>query len=872
VSDTRWQTLWTVFHEAAALPAERRPAYLDAACGEYPELRAEVEELLAQQASIGPLDGAPQLAELAAEALDPERLIGARLGAYRIDELIGEGGMGTVYVAEQQEPVRRRVALKVIKPGMDTQELVARFESERQALALMSHPGIAAVFDCGATAEGRPFFAMELVEGVPVTEFCDARELPLRRRLQLFARICDAVQHAHRKGIIHRDLKPSNVLVAGANGDATPKIIDFGIAKAMHESLTDSTLHTGLGRALGTPEYMSPEQAMGDPDVDTQSDVYSLGVMLCELLCGALPFDFNGRSAAAIRAVGRDDPLPPSRRFSSLGDRRAAIAAARSRDPARLQRELRGGLDWIVAKALQKDRSLRYGTAAELAADLRRYLDDEPVTAGPPTAAYRIRTFARRHRAAVLGTAAVFLTLVVGVIATSWMALAAAAGREAAREAQADAEVARDEARYEADTTQAINNLLLEVLGSPDPESGTFSPGEAREVKVVDVLERAAAESSDTFADRPRLEAMVRGVVGSTFLRLGLADEAEAQLLESLALYRRELGDDDPATLAARHNLAAAWSGQGRRPEAIEAYRVTLEARRRVLGDAHTDTLATMTDLANALVQQDEIAAAEELFGEVLGRGRSESAPDDPSVLQALSGLAFIRNRAGDATGAAELYAEVLERRRAQFGDDHPGTLTAINNLAAAYQRAGQLGYSTELYVEAVERMERVLGPDHASTLNAMSNLASLWRLQDRMADAGELFRRVTDANTATLGADHPQTLISANNLARTLTDLGEPAAAQVLYDDLMPRAKRVYPGGHPNLALFRGGHGLLLTQTGRYAEAEAELFAAFRALEAAVGIGHALTVSQIQRLVALYEAWEKPEKAAEYRALLPAR
>jgi tetratricopeptide (TPR) repeat protein len=279
-----------------------------------------------------------------------------------------------------------------------------------------------------------------------------------------------------------------------------------------------------------------------------------------------------------------------------------------------------------------------------------------------------------------------------------------------------------------------------------------------------------------------------------------------------------------------------------------------------------------MTDLANALVQQDEIAAAEELFGEVLGRGRSESAPDDPSVLQALSGLAFIRNRAGDATGAAELYAEVLERRRAQFGDDHPGTLTAINNLAAAYQRAGQLGYSTELYVEAVERMERVLGPNHASTLNAMSNLASLWRLQDRMADAGELFRRVTDANTATLGADHPQTLISANNLARTLTDLGEPAAAQVLYDDLMPRAKRVYPGGHPNLALFRGGHGLLLTQTGRYAEAEAELLAAFRALEAAVGIGHALTVSQIQRLVALYEAWEKPEKAAEYRALLPAR
>ena len=756
MGDARWETLWAVFHEAAGLVGDARIAYLNDACDGNAALRDDIEALLATHRASGPLDDAPALAQLAADVLDPAALIGTHVGRYTIVSVIGEGGMGTVYAAEQREPVRRVVALKIVKPGMDSREVVARFESERQALALMTHPGIAAVLDCGATDDGRLFFAMELVDGVSITTFCDRESMSIRQRLETLAAVCDAVQHAHRKGIIHRDLKPSNVLVGSVEGTRVPKVIDFGIAKATSQPLTERTLHTGFGRPLGTPEYMSPEQAAGSPDVDTQSDVYSLGVMLYELLCEALPFDFSGKSYDQVLSeTKRRDAQSPSRMYASLGAAREGIARARGTDPETLGRTLSGELDWIAVRAVQYDRGLRYGTATDLAADIRRYLANEPLDAGPPSTGYRLRKLVQRHRPAVVGTAAVAVSLLAGVVVSVWLALVAAGDREVAIRAQDEAEVARDEARVEAETAQVINDLLIETLGSPDPESGTWSPGEARNVKVVDVLARAASESAATFADRPHLEASVRAVVGRTFLRLGLFDEAEAELRLAVTIYTTALGDGDEATLAAQNDLAATVSRQGRRPEAIELYRSTLEGRRRVLGDSHTDSLATMANLANVLVQHGQIDDAEPLLEDVLRLGRRVANADDANILQAMTGLAFIRNRSGDYAGAAELYGEVLDARTTELGGDHPATLTAIGNLAVALQRAGRLTEAAERYDDAIERMGRVHGPRHATTLNAMSNLGSLLRLRGDLTGAAEMLRGVAVANQDTLGRDH---------------------------------------------------------------------------------------------------------------------
>ncbi len=593
--------------------------------------------------------------------------------------------------------------------------------------------------------------------------------------------------------------------------------------------------------------------------------------MLYALLCGALPFDFSGKSYEQVLSeTTRGDAPPPSRMFAGLGAARDEIARARGTDPETLGRALSGELDWVAVRAVQSDRTLRYGTATDLAAEIRRFLADEPLDAGPPSASYRVRKLVQRHRPAVVGTAAVAVSLLVGIVVSVWLALVAAGDREGAIRAQDEAEVARDEARVEAETAQVINNLLIETLGSPDPESGTWSPGEARNVKVLDVLARAASESATTFADRPHLEASVRVVVGRTFLRLGLFDEAEAELRLAVTIYTTALGEGDEATLAAQNDLAATLSRQGRRPEAIELYRSTLEGRRRALGDAHTDSLATMANLANVLVQHGQIDDAEPLLEGVLRLGRGVDNADDANILQAMTGLAFIRNRAGDYAGAAELYGEVLDARTSELGGDHPATLTAIGNLAVGLQRAGRLAEAAERYDDAIERMGRVHGPRHATTLNAMSNLGSLLRLQGDLTGAAEMLRGVAVANRDTLGPHHPQTLISENNVARMVTDLGDLDAAATIYDDLLTRARGVYPAGHVNLALFQGGYGLFLTKSKRYQDAEAALVAAHRMLADAVGPAHAQTISQARRLTALYDAWGKLDKAAEYRALLP--
>jgi serine/threonine protein kinase/tetratricopeptide (TPR) repeat protein len=532
-----------IFHEALTRDLrEERSAYLEQACAGNPRLRASVEALLrAHVGASGFLEAPIPALGATAEVAITERP-GTVIGPYKLLEQIGEGGFGVVFMAEQQQPLRRLVAVKVLKPGMDTRQVIARFEAERQALALMDHPNIARVLDAGQTASGRPYFVMELVKGVPITEFCDESQLPPRDRLRLFGAVCQAVQHAHQKGVIHRDLKPTNVLVTLHDGVPVVKVIDFGIAKALGQRLTDKTLVTGFAQMIGTPLYMSPEQAeLSGLDVDTRSDIYSLGVLLYELLTGTTPFDQERLRSAGYdelrRIIREEQPPKPSTRISTLGQAATTVSTQRQSDPQRLSRLFRGELDWIVMKALEKDRSRRYETASAFAADVQRYLDDEPVQACPPSAGYRIKKLVRRHKGKVAVGLAMTVLLLAGVVASTWQAVRATRAEGVARTALAAETAAKAQAREALD---ALTDDAVERFLARQPELGDEEKAFLR--KVLGFYEEFTRQLGET-AEARFLRAKGYFKVALVRTRLGEEDEALAGFRQACDLFQQLVAD-----------------------------------------------------------------------------------------------------------------------------------------------------------------------------------------------------------------------------------------------------------------------------------------------------------------------------------------
>jgi eukaryotic-like serine/threonine-protein kinase len=684
------------------------------------------------------------------------------IGPYRLLERIGEGGMGEVWLAEQTRPIHRQVALKLVKAGMDTAQVIARFEAERQALALMDHPAIARVFDAGATPHGRPYFVMEYVRGETITAYATRHALTVPERIDLFLTVCEGVQHAHQKGIIHRDLKPSNVLVTVRDDRPWPKVIDFGVAKATTQSLTNRPLYTEIGAFIGTPEYMSPEQAeMGSLDIDTRTDVYSLGAMLYELLTGTLPFESKGlreQSLAQLRQTIREvDPPRPSTRVTTAAGSAATVLPSHGEN-SRLARQLRGDLDWITMKALEKDRTRRYGSVSDLAADLRRHLDDVPVLASPPSVMYRVGKFVRRHHAGVAAAAVLMVLLLVfaGVMAVQ--------ARRIAR--------ARDRASQEAATATQVSDFLVGLFNVSDPGEARGTTLTAREVLAK------GAQQLDSLRDQPAVQARLQATIGSVDTGLGLYRDAQPLLEAALQTRRRIFGQDHPDTLASAHALANLYWYQGKYRESESLYHDVVERRTRSLGADHPDTLRANYDLASLYAMQKRWEEFNPLAAETLARQRRVLGDRHPDTLASLANLHSSYFALGRYEDALPLAIEILESERRIFGEDHPSTLADVHNVAGIYHALGRYDEAEPLYLKAVDAKRRVLGAEHPGTAATLAALARMYVKQQRYPEAETAFLAAYRGYAKSVGGEHANTQRLIRSLAEMYTAAGQPTKA----------------------------------------------------------------------------------------------
>jgi eukaryotic-like serine/threonine-protein kinase len=849
-----------VFELALAAPALERVALLDRECGRDAALRAEVESLLQAHDAAGSfLSDQPEQPSVGERA-------GAQIGRYKLLEKIGEGGMGTIWMAEQREPVKRRVALKIIKLGMDTKQVIARFEAERQALALMDHPNIARVLDAGATETGRPYFVMEYIKGIPILEYCDQEKVDTRSRLELFTSVCHAIQHAHQKGIIHRDIKPSNVLVTLHDGVPVPKVIDFGIAKATSSELTAKTLFTEHRQMVGTPAYMSPEQAeMSGLDIDTRSDIYSLGVLLYELLTGTTPFDTKDLLAQGyaemLRAIREDEPHKPSTRISTLGETGTRTAQQRRVEQKRLSVLLRGDIDWIVMKCLEKDRQRRYETANGLALDIERHLEGEAVVAAPPSTTYRFKKIIRRNRVLVTAGGAVAAALLIGAIAFAWQARVAREQRDiavAAQQAEAEQRKQADAARAEAQSQQAraeaqeaeaqrqkvqakeqeaeakkqaaiaeaVAKFQTDMLAAVDPSQLPKDPVTKEPLKdAVTVVQAMAAAvkvlDEGNLEDQPLVEATVRDTIGRTLQGLGRYADAEPNLRNALALRRAALPAGHLDIAISLNDLAVVLEAQNKLAEAEPLFREALAIARAALPAGHPDIGATLNNLAALLHGRNKLAEAEPLFREALQIARAALPAGHPDIAAGLNNLAELLQAQNKLAEAEPLYREALQIRRAALPAGHPDIAAGLNNLAGILHDQNRLAEAEPLYREALQIRRAALPAGHPDIAAGLNNLAELLQAQNKLAEAEPLAREALVIYRAALPAGHPDLLPAMSNLADLYAKEGKADEALPLLREVLESSRATLPKDSPELAVQLAWIGLALLGLKAWDEAE---------------------------------------------------
>ncbi len=799
-----------LFQAALQLTGNARTSFLKNACDGDPALLQRLETLLAADeqpegvlAEAAPAAKATMKLELADE---PDETIGQKIGRYKILEKVGEGGCGVVYVADQSEPVRRRVALKVIKLGMDTKQVVARFEAERQALAMMDHPNIAKVLDAGSTETGRPYFIMELVRGIKLTDYCDQNKLSTEERLKLFVQVCNAIQHAHQKGIIHRDIKPSNILVTLHDGVPVPKVIDFGIAKATEGRLTDATVYTQLHQFIGTPAYMSPEQAeMSGLDVDTRSDIYSLGVLLYELLTGKTPFDGKelvSRGVDAMRQTIREkEPTRPSTALATLqGEELTTTARRRSVEPSKLARQLREDLDWIVMKCLEKDRTRRYNSASGLASDIERHLNNEPVVACPPSKLYEFQKTVRRHRFGFAAAGAIIVVLLVGVLVSTWQLVRATQAQQAAvaaqkqandsrnsemkqrEQAQADEKKAQTEAARSAQVAQFMKNMLAAV--GPEVASG-------RDTTLLrEILDNTAHRLDEDLTGQPEVEADLRQTLGVVYRDIGDYAKAAPMLEKAYSLRKKQLGDGNIDTVNSLYFMADVYRLQGRDAKAESSFHKVLDARRKLLGNSSPDTAAALYGLAEETRRtRERLPEAEAEYREALKI--QQSAPGNEwATAHSLCGLAIVlkseadTNSADDArlVEAEKCFRAALEIQRAKPGD-HADTAYTLSNLGYMLNSVpGKRGEAEELLRDAVAIQKRLLG-DHRDTAMSLYFLAAT---VTNTVEAETLSRESLNMRRKVLGDAHRDTELSEQQLFKLLENQGKFSEAENLMREML--------------------------------------------------------------------------------------
>ncbi len=918
-----------LFERAREMPEGELEAFMNEACGSDAALRREMESLLAAHREKSPLDGCEpgEMAGRLASDLRDDGRAPERIGRFRVVGMVGEGGMGVVYEAMQDTPARS-VAVKVIQLGMNTKQVIARFEAERSALARMDHPGIAMVFDAGATEEGRPWFAMELVRGVSLVQHCDLERLGLRDRLSLFMEVCKAIQHAHQKGIIHRDIKPSNVLVTVQDDVPQPKVIDFGIAKATDTEEDGRSVFTRHGQLIGTPAYMAPEQADGAAsDIDTRADIYSLGALLYELLTGSTPLDttaLRGRGMVEmIRVIREDDPQTPSTWLTGRGAEAVVVARSRGTVPGSLVTEIRGDLDWIVMKCLEKQPDDRYTSAAELASDIRRFLEDEPVLARPHDAVYRLRKFVKRHRGQVIAAFALLLVLILGMVGTTIGMLRAS---ERAEQVQLVSEFQAEQLgaiQPEVMGQQLREAIMQEVTGGDEQEMKEMLSRVNFTNIALGALESSIFTNSidaidEQFATEPVVKAQLLQTLSSTMDELGMYSAALDPQERALAIRREEFGNRHPATIESMGLMAVLLLNLGEVDRAIALSREAIEASTTLHGGDDDQTMTLRSNLGTLLRRSGDLAAADQETTRVLEWRKRELGPENPLTLTTMNNLAIIAKRRGELERARRLYESVLEAkmrvvgpqhldtaqilvslgafhkdmsefeaaetyynnaldiRRTLLGDDHSATLEVLNNLGLLMLAMGRLERAEGYLREVVDAYRRLFGDAHPDTLTVMSNFGGLMREQGRNQEAFDLWIDCLASSQTLRGENHPGTLIIHSNLASALLDLDRPDTAFVHADRAVELGQPVLGESHWYLGVFIQRRGEALERLGRWNAAGEDLIRAHQIMLETFGEDHSRTVTVVEVLVRHYErrAEAEPEggydeRASEWRARL---